>query len=317
MNICITGALGHIGSALLKSFDNSQIKTIHLVDNMNKQRYCSLFNLPDKYNYIFHEMDILSSDIEQIIKDSDIVVHLAAISDAESSIRELKEVNRINRKGLKYIADLCAKYHVSLIFPSTTSVYGSSVTLTDENCSDKQLLPQTPYADSKLFGERYLRQLGEKKGLHFLIFRFGTIFGHSIGMRFNTAVNKFGFQAATDQNITVWKTALKQVRPYCDLIDCINAINYVINNNIFNNEIYNIITINLTVKNIIDAIRKFIPRAKISYVDSPIMNTLSYAVSNKKSLNKGFSYHGNLDKSLLSYFKILKNVNSKVIKLNI
>ena len=303
MNICITGALGHIGSALIRSLNNSSIDKIHLVDNMKKQRYCSLFDLPKK-NFIFHQLDILSPKMEEIIEDCQIVIHLAAISDAESSLKDIKEVNRVNKKGLYYIADLCSKHHSSLFFPSTTSVYGSS----------SRLQPQTPYAQSKLFGEKYLQSLAKKQKLNYLIFRLGTIFGYSIGMRFNTAVNKFVFQAATNQSITVWKTAYNQKRPYCDLVDSINAINYVIANNSFDNQIYNIVTINLTVKDIIKVIKKYIPSLHISFVNSPIMNKLSYAISNKKSLKKGFIYKGNLDKSVKEYIKKLENINYLVKK---
>ena len=46
MNICITGALGHIGSELLKNITIEAESTGHLVDNMANQRYCSLFDLP-------------------------------------------------------------------------------------------------------------------------------------------------------------------------------------------------------------------------------------------------------------------------------
>ncbi len=316
MNICITGPLGHIGSALIRNLPSS-VDRVHLIDNMYKQRYYSLFDLPSKPHFVFHQIDIFSQEMEKIIKDCKILIHLAAISDAESSMKEQKEVNRVNKRGLGYIIDLCTKYHCSLFFPSTTSVYGSSAELVDETASGKDLQPQSPYAESKLYGERLLKLAWKKKGLKYVIVRFGTIFGHSIGMRFNTAVNKFGFQAASNQSITVWKTAYNQKRPYCDLIDCISAINHVITNNLFDNQIYNIVTVNVTVKDIIDTIKKYIPDVKISYVNSPIMNKLSYAASNKKSLEKGFTYRGNLDKSVNEYIRKLKNINSFVAKKNL
>ncbi len=316
MNICITGPLGHIGSALIRNLPSS-VDRVHLIDNMYKQRYYSLFDLPSKPHFVFHQIDIFSQDMEKIIKDCQIVIHLAAISDAESSMKEQKEVNRVNKKGLGYIIDLCAKYDCAIMFPSTTSVYGSSAELVDEIASGKDLQPQSPYAESKLYGERLLKLAGKKKGLKYVIVRFGTIFGHSIGMRFNTAVNKFGFQAASNQNITVWKTAYNQKRPYCDLVDCISAICHIITNNLFDNEVYNIVTVNVTVKDIIDTIKKYVPDVKISYVNSPIMNKLSYAASNKKSLEKGFTYRGNLDKSVKEYIRKLRNINSLVTKKNL
>jgi hypothetical protein len=56
-------------------------------------------------------------------------------------------------------------------------------------------------------------------------------------------------------------------------------------------------------------IQKHVPGINISLVDSPIMNQLSYEVSNKKSRDLGFAYHGNLEKSILVSLLKLKNSN--------
>lgn len=312
MNICITGALGHIGSKLIRNFNTPSLKTVHLVDNFYTQRYSSLFDLPNKPKFIFHELDILSDGMREIIKDSDVVIHLAAITDAESSVSKKDLVDRVNREGLEHIANLCAQNKTSLIFPSTTSVYGSQESLVDETCTELQ--PQSPYADSKLAAEEYLKKIGRTKNLKFAVFRLGTIFGYSIGMRFHTAVNKFIFQAANGQSITVWKTALNQKRPYCDLDDAVAAFNYAVNNKVVEGEIYNIVTQNYTVKDIIDTIRRYVPGLEVSFVESRIMNQLSYNVDHKKSLERGFTYNGNLKKSVAETIAKLKNVNYTVKK---
>lgn len=312
MNICITGALGHIGSKLIRNLKISSLDTVFIIDNLSTQRYSSLFNLPDKPKFIFWEMDFLSKETEKIIAKSDVIIHLAAITDAETSVNKKELVDQVNRKGLIYIADLCAKYKKKIIFPSTTSVYGSQSNLVDEKCTE--LKPQSPYADSKLAAEQYLQKLGKTKKLKFVILRLGTIFGYSIGMRFHTAVNKFLFQAVNNQGITVWKTALNQKRPYCDLDDAIAMINYVIDEDVFDNEIYNVVTKNYTVKEIVDSIKKYVPDLKLTFVESRIMNQLSYNVSNKKSINLSFNYKGNLDAKIKETIFQLKNINSLVKK---
>ncbi len=312
MNICITGALGHIGSKLIRNLDIPSLKTVHLVDNFLTQRYVSLFNLPDKPRFIFHETDILSEEMKDIVNDSHVIIHLAAITDAESSVQKKDLVETVNKKGFKNVVDFASLYNRPVIFPSTTSVYGSQSELVDENCLELQ--PQSPYAESKIWAERYLKSLGKKGKLKYVILRLGTIFGYSIGMRFHTAVNKFIFQAVTGQEITVWKTAYNQKRPYCDLNDAISAINFSIEHKIFDNEIYNIVTINSTVEDIVKVIKYHIPHLKVKFVESRIMNQLSYEVSNLKSLKRGFSYKGNLKKSIKETIEKLKNVNSFVTK---
>jgi len=312
MNLCITGALGHIGSKLIRSLHVPGLQKVYLVDNLMTQRYASLFDLPDNVHFVFRETDILSSKMGEIIEDSDVLIHLAAVTDAERSFERANEIEDINRKGLENVARLCADAGCSLLFPSSTSVYGSQNEVVDETCPEHELKPQSPYADSKIFGEKLLAEISNRMGLKYVIFRIGTIFGYSIGMRFHTAVNKFIWQASTGRPITVWKTALHQKRPYCGLGDCVNAINFFVANDHLNNQVYNIVTANLTVQDIIDVIKKHIPGIRISFVDSPIMNQLSYEVLNKRSLSLGLKHHDTIEDSLLLTLQKLKNVNTQI-----
>lgn len=312
MNLCITGALGHIGSKLIRSLQIPNLEKVYIVDNLMTQRYASLFDLPGGMEFFFCETDILSPEIETVIEDSDVLIHLAAVTDAERSFGRAEEVEEINKKGLEKVARLCADRGCSLLFPSSTSVYGSQSEVVDETCPEEELKPQSPYADSKIFGERLLAELSEEMGLRYVIFRIGTIFGYSIGMRFHTAVNKFAWQASTGNPITVWKTALNQKRPYCGLGDCVNAINFFVTNDHFDNQVYNIVTANLTVQDIINVIKKYIPGIQISFVDSPIMNQLSYEVSNKKSLSLGLRYNDTIENGLLISLQKLRNVNTQI-----
>lgn len=312
MNICISGALGHIGSKLIRNLSIPDIEIVSLVDNLLTQRYSSLFALPDGIDFIFYQIDINSKEMRKIIENSDVLIHLAAVTDAEKSFEKINEVEEINKKGFEYVANLCADSGCSLLFPSSTSVYGSQNELVDENCFEEELKPQSPYADSKIYSEKLMAELAQKKGLKYVIFRIGTIFGYSIGMRFHTAVNKFIWQASTGQPITIWSTALNQKRPYCDLDDCIRAINFFAAKDCFDNQIYNIVTDNFTVQDIIDVIKKHVPEIQISFVDSPIMNQLSYEVSNKKSRGLGLTYNGNIEDGIRESLFKLRNVNANI-----
>lgn len=301
----VTGALGHIGSRLIRELPRSLVKNIILLDNLESQRYCSLFDLPDYFNYKFIEADIRTADLDKIFSGADLVVHLAAITNAEASKGREAEVEAVNLEGLKRVADACQRASIKLFFPSTTSVYGSQEKRVDENC--QELKPQSPYAESKLAAEKYLQDLS-KKGLRCSICRFGTIFGYSVGMRFHTAVNKFSWQAMNGLPLTVWKTAWRQKRPYLYLGDCVKAVNFIIEKDLFNGEIYNVLTENFTVENIVDGIKKFIPNAAVNYVDSPIMNQLSYEVEDTKIRTLGFLTEGNLNDGLAETFNKMKKI---------
>ena len=191
-NILIVGALGHIGSALIRSFSQIQEEVnLTLIDSLKTAKYNSLFNLPEGPNYKFFEGDVREDILNNINENIDCVVHLAALTDAASRFNNPDEVENVNFTSTKRIAQLCCKQNAKLIHISSTSVYGTQDDLVDENCSENELKPQSPYAATKLKEERYVKELCNKNNLEACIFRFGTIFGVSPGIRFHTAVNKF------------------------------------------------------------------------------------------------------------------------------
>ena len=293
--VVVTGALGHIGSRLVREFSPKVVGRVVIVDNLLTQRYPSLFNLPSSIAYEFHDADIRTADLAKYVNGADTVIHLAAITDAPSSKDRPEETFEVNLKGTERVADACLVASVPMLFPSTTSVYGSQANFVDETCTE--LKPQSPYADSKLQAEDLLRTLGPK-GLRFVICRFGTIFGHSVGMRFHTAVNKFTWQAVHGMPLTVWKTAWKQKRPYLDLGDCVRSINFILERDLFNGETYNILTANATVEDIVGTIKQFVPTVAVNYVDSAIMNQLSYEVDDAKFRALGFAPAGDLEQGI-------------------
>jgi len=308
--IVITGALGHIGSKLIRTLpvEVDDVEII-MIDNMLCQRYCSLFNLSDKFKYKFIEADILEFDLNSLFKDASYVVHLAAITNAAGSFGNEAEVENVNYVGTKKVIDACIKNNCKLIFLSTTSVYGTQKDIVDENCSADELQPQSPYAQSKFKSELELEKY--KNELNYIILRFGTIFGVSEGMRFHTAVNKFCWQAVMKQPLTVWETAYNQKRPYLDLNDAVNAIIFLIKNNIFDKEVYNVLTKNLTVKNIVDTIKQNIDLVDINFVKTKIMNQLSYDVSNEKFKKLGFEFIGDEKQSIQDTINTIRSSNDR------
>jgi UDP-glucose 4-epimerase len=311
MKVLVTGALGHIGSGLIralpKHFPEVEIK---MVDNMMTQRYCSLFNLPAGGKYEFLEEDITKTDLDVLMDGVDVVIHLAAITDAAGSFEKANEVEENNYTATSRIADACARLNIRLITLSSTSVYGTQNELVDEDCTEDELNPQSPYAVTKLKEEKYVQELAKNKDLRSVILRFGTIFGISEGMRFHTAVNKFCWQSVLGKPISVWRTAYEQKRPYLDLQDAISAFCFIIEKDIFDGRIYNVVTINSTVRDIVETIKVFVPDLKIGFVDNTIMNQLSYEVSSKRFASLGFTPKGDLKSGVAKTIELLKSANA-------
>ncbi len=313
MRIVVTGALGHIGSRLIRDLPFALPGAeILMLDDLSTQRYCSLFNLPAKGRYGFHQVDVLTADLVSLFEGADAVVHLAAITDATTSFDRKDQVEEVNYLGTQKVAQACVSAQCPLIFPSTTSVYGTQEEVVDEDCPVTDLKPQSPYAESKLKAERLLQEMGKQAGLRFVIGRLGTIFGTSIGMRFHTAINKFCWQAVMGLPITVWRTAWEQNRPYLELGDAVNALAFVIERSLYDGRVYNIVTANTSVRQIVETISAYRPAATVQFVDTQIMNQLSYHVSNARFRNLGFESKGDLKQGIGETISLLaqaRNVN--------
>ena len=307
--------MGHIGSRVVRELAEIFPGTeIIMIDSLLTQRYASLFHLPADGDYRFHEADVLTADLKPIFDGADVVLHLAAITDAAGSFQNRDQVETVNYNATVKVAEACKELGCPMIHLSSTSVYGTQKKVVEEDCSSEDLKPQSPYAETKLKEENYLRSLGSNEQFRFVIFRFGTICGTSPGMRFHTAINKFCWQAVMDQPLTVWTTAKNQKRPYLALSDAVGAITHFMKNKLYDRETYNVLTENLTVNSIIETIGQFIPQIQIKYVDSEIMNQLSYEVSNRKIFQTGFESSGSIRENIIETINLFQLRKSESVE---
>jgi nucleoside-diphosphate-sugar epimerase len=270
MKLIITGACGHIGSYLAeRMYLIPKIKKTILIDSLESNRYCSLFNISNKNNLSFFQIDLSKKKSLDKFKDADYLIHLASMTNAEKSFGKEKEMYKNNLDCMNNVVNFCKKNRVKLIHLSSTSVYGKQSDLVDEKCEKKYLKPQSPYAKIKLIEENILKKT---KKIRFSTFRFGTIAGYSKGIRFHTAVNKFCLNAALNQDISVYKTALNQYRPYLSLRDAFKVFKFCIEKNFFRNDIFNILSGNLTVNQILTKIKSRIGHAHLSLLSNVSVN---------------------------------------------
>jgi UDP-glucose 4-epimerase len=296
MKILVTGGLGHIGSKLIVELaKRNDVDEIKILDNLFTQRYCSLMNLPRNVKYSFFEGDIRKEDdLRNAMKGADVVIHLAALTDAPETMKCPELTKEINYDAVKVALKVAKDEGVKkFFFPSTTSVYGPAKGIIDEEYQG--YTPLTPYAEYKLKSESEVTDANGK--MKTCVARFGTIYGYSIGMRFHTAVNKFVFQAVHGKPLTVWEDALDQKRPYLDLSDAVRFVNFFLDNkdDNFFGKVYNVLTDNTTVREVVESIKKHVPGVEIKLTKNPIINQQSYEIGKDRVEAAGFKTVGSMD----------------------
>lgn len=307
MNILITGACGHIGSYLFQNlYKIKKVKKAFLVDNLISNKVNSLFNLNKKNKVNFFLKDLNNIKSLDDFTNIDIVFHFASMTDAAKSFENQIEMRKNNINCLNTVIRFCIKTGAKLVHLSSTSVYGKQAAIVDEECEKRYLKPQSPYAKIKIEEEDILKR--KSKLIKYITLRFGTIVGISSGMRFHTAVNSFCLSAALNEKIKIYKTALNQYRPYLSLSDAFKVFKFCIEKNFFENDIYNVVSNNFTVSQIIEKIKKFKKNATTILVNSSIMNQLSYHVDKKKLRNRGLFLNSNLNKDIYNTLKLFRNI---------
>jgi nucleoside-diphosphate-sugar epimerase len=119
------------------------------------------------------------------------------------------------------------------------------------------------------------------------------------------------------QPVTVWTTALEQKRPYLDLLDASRAITFIIQGNFFDGRVLNVVTLNSSVRYVIECIQEVIPRLKVDLVDSRIMNQLSYEVRCERLASQGFRFVGNLKKAIAETISWIMQANGVYLKIEV
>lgn len=170
----VTGGAGFIGSHLVRKLLERGDRVI-VFDNFSSG---SMSNLED----IQSAVSIINGDvrdaeaIDVALKGADVVFHLAAISSVLLSVDKPQPTWEVNLQGTWNTLEACRKSDVKrLVFASSASVYGSSTEYPFKE--DITLQGSSPYATSKLIGERICGLYQRLYDLETSCLRFFSVYG--------------------------------------------------------------------------------------------------------------------------------------------
>tara|TARA_Y100000592_G_scaffold52548_2_gene82982 strand:- start:6449 stop:7414 length:966 start_codon:yes stop_codon:yes gene_type:complete len=306
MKVLITGGAGYLGSMLASHLVNKNYDVI-VYDNLIFNQ-TSLLNLFSKNNFEFVFGDVREEEkLNKYVKDSDVIIPLAALVGFPACDRDKKLATEINYQQIEKILDNTSSEQ-KILYPNTNSGYGQK---TDGVCTEEQRLnPISHYGITKCNAENLLLESGRA-----ITLRLATVFGISERMRLDLLVNEFVYKALTDRYITLFQA--HTIRNYIHIKDVCRAFEFMISN--YTNNIGQAFNVGLSDTNIskldlTERIKKYIPDFVVTlseYYEDP--DKRDYIVSNDKIESKGWSPKYSLNdgiQELMKGYQIIINKDS-------
>lgn len=173
MKYLVTGGAGFIGSNIVLELVRKGHE-VGVIDNLSFGKIENLELVKDKIKFV--EGDIRDLDLlEKEFKGVDFVLHQAALRSVPESFKKSEEYFDVNVNGTKNVLEAALRNNVKkVVFASSAAVYGDSEELPQKE--DTMASPKSPYAQSKLDGERLCKEYSEN-GLKILMLRYFNVFG--------------------------------------------------------------------------------------------------------------------------------------------
>lgn len=229
--IIVFGANGYIGRHLCKALKEKGYKFMPVGLSEN--------SLDNYSNYV--SLDIaIKSDFNKISLDVDMIFMFAAITGTKTDDESAKRFKAINEQGLINLLDSIVeqKSNAKVIFPSTRLVYkGVKDCLLSENAEKEA---KTPYALSKLNGEKLLADYNRRNGLNYTIFRICVPYGNCFDENYSYGtIGFFLSKAKNGEDINIYGDGeLKRTFTHIqDIVDVIIGSSF---NSLSDGKTYNI-----------------------------------------------------------------------------
>jgi len=187
----VTGGAGFIGSHIVERLVRKDLE-VTVLDNLVSGRKENLSAYVGKKGFHFVKGDVRDTKLAQrLVKEVDVVFHLAAIIEVPLSIKDPKSVHDVNVNGTLNLLEAGLNSNLGgFILASSCAVYGDShVTPQHEGLPSS---PLSPYAASKASAEAYCKAFHEVYGLGTVSLRLFNVYGpRQMSAEYSGVIAKF------------------------------------------------------------------------------------------------------------------------------
>ena len=220
--ILITGGAGFIGSHLARHFATQAEVTV--LDDLRSGHAGNLEGVRCR----FLQGSILdAAALKQAIAGAEEIYHLAAMISVPESVAKPAECAELNTEGTRRVLEAALTAGArKVVLASSAAIYGDNPTTPKLESMPPE--PKSPYAETKLAGEKLLEQYRLTHGLGTTSLRFFNVFGPRQDPRsaYAAAVPIFIAKALCDEPIGIHGDG-GQTRDFIYVTDIVGALAYV------------------------------------------------------------------------------------------
>ena len=241
MRVLITGGAGFIGSHLADHYVNAGHQ-VTLLDNFSTGAHTNIAHLEGKVNIV--DGDIRNVElINQLTKDSDLVLHMAAALGVNTILESPLESMSTNITGSEVVLNAAVQHKKRIIIASTSEIYGKNPKQPLNETDDRVLgAPQKirwTYSDAKAIEEAMAFALHQEKKLAVTTVRlFNTVGPRQTG-RYGMVVPRFVQAALKNEPLTIYGDGT-QSRVFCHVDDAVAAIATMATTDATIGDVYNV-----------------------------------------------------------------------------